>query len=142
MAQRTAEAEWQGSLQQSAGTIRLGSGAFEGHSSFGSRVRDERGTNPEALIAAAHADCFSMALALALGQTGLTPHRTLAKAAAHIERVEGFRITRIELGTEAEVPGIAAAKFHEQAETSQRGRPVSRAPPGTGITLAARLLAG
>lgn len=142
MPTRTAEAEWQGSVQQGSGMIKLGSGAFEGSYSFGSRFRDERGTNPEELIAAAHAGCFSMALALGLGQAGFTPRRIRTQAAAQIERVgEGFRITRIALDTEAEVPGIDAAKFREQAEAAKRDCPVSRALAGTEITLRARLAA-
>lgn len=142
MPTRTAEAEWQGSVQHGNGTIKLGSGAFEGSYSFGSRFRDEQGTNPEELIAAAHAGCFSMALALGLGQAGFTPRRIHTKAAAQIERVgEGFRITRIALDTEAEVPGIDAAKFREQAEAAKRDCPVSRALAGTEITLRARLAA-
>ena len=142
MAARTAEAEWQGSVQNGGGTIRLGSGAFEGSYSFGSRFRDERGTNPEELIAAAHAGCFSMALALGLGQAGFTPRRIRTKAAAHIERVgDGFRITRIELDTEADIPNIGPAQFREQAETARRDCPVSRALAGTEITLQARLAA-
>jgi osmotically inducible protein OsmC len=142
MAQRTAEAEWQGSVQHGTGTIKLGSGAFEGNYSFGSRFRDEQGTNPEELIAAAHAGCFSMALAFGLGQAGFTPRRIRTRAAASIERVgEGFRITRIELDTEAEVPDVDAATFREQAETAKRDCPVSRALAGTEITLRARLAA-
>ena len=83
MATRTAEAEWQDTIQNGNGTIALGSGAFKGSYSFGSRFRDEPGTNPEELIAAAHAGCFSMALALGLGQAGFTPRRTHTKAAVH-----------------------------------------------------------
>jgi lipoyl-dependent peroxiredoxin len=142
MATRTAEAEWQDSIQNGNGTIALGSGAFKGSYSLGSRFRDEPGTNPEELIAAAHAGCFSMALALGLGQAGFTPRRIHTKAAAHIERVgEGFRITRIELDTEAEVPGSGMAKFREQAEGAKRDCPVSRALAGTEITLQACLAA-
>ena len=142
MAARTAEAEWRGSIQQGAGKIKLGSGAFAGHYSFGTRFGEEKGTNPEELIAAAHAGCFSMALALGLGQAGFTPRRIHTPATAHIERVgEGFRITRIDLDTEAEVPGIDAAKFREEAEAAKRDCPVSRALAGTAITLQARLAA-
>ena len=83
MATRTAEAEWQDTIQNGNGTIALGSGAFKGSYPSGSRFRDEPGTNPEELIAAAHAGCFSMALALGLGQAGFTPRRTHTKAAVH-----------------------------------------------------------
>jgi osmotically inducible protein OsmC len=142
MVARTAEAEWQGSLKEGAGTMKLGSGAFEGRYSFGSRFGSEKGTNPEELIGAAHAGCFSMALALGLGQAGFTPRRIHTAAKVHIDRVaEGFRITRIELDTEAEVPGIDEAKFREQAEAAEHGCPVSRALAGTEITLNARLVA-
>jgi osmotically inducible protein OsmC len=128
--------------QHGNGTIKLGSGAFEGSYSFGSRLRDEQGTNPEELIAAAHAGCFSMALALGLGQAGFMPRRIHTKAAAQIERVgEGFRITRIARDTEAEVPGLDEAKFCEQAEVAERDCSVSRALAGTEIALRARLAA-
>ncbi|HET9335744.1 MAG TPA: OsmC family protein [Sphingomicrobium sp.] len=140
MVARAAEAEWKGSLQEGAGTMKLGSGAFEGRYSFGSRFGSEKGTNPEELIAAAHAGCFSMALALGLGQAGFTPRRIHTTAKAQIEQVaDGFRITRIELDTEAEVPSIDDASFREQAEAAKRGCPVSRALAGTEITLSARL---
>jgi len=139
MVAQTAEAEWQGSLQQGAGVMRLGSGAFEERYSFGTRFGDEKGTNPEELIAAAHAGCFSMALALGMGQAGLALRRIHTTAKAHIERIaEGFNITRIELDTE--VPGIDDAKFQEQAETAKRNCPVSRALAGPEITLKARLV--
>jgi lipoyl-dependent peroxiredoxin len=120
--------------------MKLGSGAFEGRYSFGSRFGSDKGTNPEELIAAADAGCFSMALALGLGQAGFTPRRIHTMAKAQIERVaEGFRITRIELATEAEVPGIDETKFREQADAAKRGCPVSGALAGTEITLGARL---
>lgn len=142
MVARTAEAEWRGSLQEGAGTMKLGSGAFEGRYSFGSRFGSEKGTNPEELIGAAHAGCFSMALALGLGQAGFTLRRIHTTAKVHIDRVaEGFRITRIELDTEAEVPGLDEATFREQAQAAKQGCPVSRALAGTEITLNARLAA-
>jgi lipoyl-dependent peroxiredoxin len=140
MVVRMAEAEWQGSVQQGTGVMKLGSGAFEGRCSFGTRFGDEKGTNPEELIAAAHAGCFYMALALGLGQAGFTPRRIHTTANVHIERAaEGFKITRIELDTEAEAPGIDDAKFHEQAETAKRNCPVSRALAGSEIMLTTRL---
>jgi osmotically inducible protein OsmC len=141
MVERSAEAEWKGSLTEGSGTMKLGSGAFEGRYSFKTRFENEKGTNPEELIAAAHAGCFSMALALGLGQAGFTPRRIHTNAKARIERVDnGFKITRIELDTEAEVPGIVDAKFREQAEAAKKGCPVSQALAGTEITLKARLL--
>jgi osmotically inducible protein OsmC len=121
--------------------MKLGSGAFEGHYSFGSRFGSDKGSNPEELIAAAHAGCFSMALALGLGKAGFTPRRIHTTAKAQIEHVaEGFRITRIDLDTEAEVPSISDATFREQAEAAKQGCPVSRALAGTEITLNARLV--
>ncbi len=140
MPTRTAEAEWQGSLSKGTGTMRFESGAFEGHYSFGSRFGDEKGTNPEELIAAAHAGCFSMALAYGLEGAGVTPTRIRTTAKTHIEKSgEGFRITRIELDTTAEIPGIDEASFHNQAEAAKRNCPVSRALAGPEITLTARL---
>lgn len=142
MVERTAEAEWKGSLAEGSGVMKLGSGAFEGRYSFKSRFENEKGTNPEELIAAAHAGCFSMALALILGQAGFTPRRIHTTAKAHIERAEaGFEITRIDLESEAEIPDIDDEKFQKQAEAAKRGCPVSQALAGTQITLKARLLA-
>jgi osmotically inducible protein OsmC len=141
MAARSAEAEWRGSLANGSGTMKLGSGAFEGRYSFKTRFEDEPGTNPEELIAAAHAGCFSMALALILGQAGFEPHRIHTTAKVHIEKAgEGFKITRIDLDTEAEVPNIDAQQFHEQAEAAKKGCPVSQALAGTNVVLNARLV--
>ncbi len=140
MVARSAEAEWTGSLSEGSGSMKLGSGAFEGRYSFKSRFENEKGTNPEELIAAAHAGCFSMALALMLGQVGFTPRRIHTTATAHIEQVrEGYKITRMDLKTEADVPNIDEGKFREQAEAAKRGCPVSQALAGTNITLSARL---
>ncbi len=140
MVERVAEAEWKGSLQSGTGVMKLGSGAFEGRYSFGSRFGNEKGTNPEELIAAAHAGCFSMALALGLGQAGFTPQRIHTTARASIEKSgDGFKITRINLETQAEVPGISDTAFRQQAEAAKRNCPVSRALAGTEITLSARL---
>ncbi len=142
MVARTAEAEWRGSLQQGAGNMKFGSGAFEGHYSFGTRFGEEKGTNPEELIAAAHAGCFSMALALGLGETGFAPRRIHTSARVHIDRVaDGFKITRIELTANADVPGISEAQFQTQAEAAKRNCPVSRALKGPDITLEAHLTA-
>src|SRR5437867_1026920 len=138
---RTAEAVWQKSLQDASGTMRLGSGAFQGPYSFRSRMEDGPGTNPEELIGAAHAGCFSMALAAGLTAAGHPPNRVHTTAAVHFERGDsGYGITKIELRTEAEVPGIAPAAFQEQAETAKKNCPVSKALTGTEITLDARLL--
>lgn len=140
MTERQAEAEWRGGLPDGSGTIKLGSGAFEGRYSFGTRFGDEKGTNPEELIAGAHAGCFSMALALGLTQAGHPPTRVHTTAKVRLEKVaDGFRITRIDLVSEAAVPGIDEAQFKEQAETAKRDCPVSRALAGPQITLDARL---
>ena len=140
MAVRTADARWEGSLQDGTGTMRLGSGAFEGRYSFASRFEDGPGTNPEELIGAAHAGCFSMALSGALSRAGTPPTSISTSARVHIERGDaGFGITRIELATEAEVPGLDEAGFKEQAEAAKATCPVSKALAGTEITLDATL---
>jgi len=120
--------------------MKLGSGAYEGSYSFGSRFEDANGTNPEELIAAAHAGCFSMALCAALGRADYEP-RVETRAKAHLEKVgEGFKITRIELHTEATVPGIDDATFQEFATGAKNGCPVSQALAGVDIQLEAKLV--
>jgi osmotically inducible protein OsmC len=111
---RKAEAVWNGGLKDGQGTMKLQSGAYEGRYSFGSRFEEAAGTNPEELIAAAHAGCFSMALSAALGKAGFSPQRVTTDARVHIEKAgEGFGITRIELSTNAAVPNIDEARFRE-----------------------------
>jgi osmotically inducible protein OsmC len=140
MPTRNAEAEWNGSIMDGKGSMRLGSGAFEGAYSFRSRMEDGTGTNPEELIGAAHAGCFSMALAGALGRAGFTPTSIHTNAAVKFDKVEGgFAITRINLTTEAEIPEIDAAKFQEIAKAAKEGCPVSKALAGTEIVLDAKL---
>lgn len=141
MAVRTAEAEWTGDLKGGTGTMALGSGAYRGGYSFSTRFEDEPGTNPEELIGAAHAGCFSMALSGALGKAGFAPERIQTRARVHLEKGDsGFSIARIELITEAKVPGIDEARFQEQARGAKEGCPVSRALQGVEILLEARLL--
>jgi len=141
MPKRTAEAQWEGSLQDGKGTMRFGSGAFEGQYSFASRFEEGSGTNPEELIGAAHAGCFSMALSAGLGRAGFTPDRVHTTASVSLEKGDsGFRINRIDLVTEASVPGIDEATFQEQAETAKANCPVSQALAGTQITLKATLV--
>jgi osmotically inducible protein OsmC len=141
MAVRSASAEWKGNLLQGQGTMKLGSGAFEGKYSFPSRFESGPGTNPEELIGAAHAGCFSMALSAGLGTSGFTPTSIRTSAKVHLEKVgEGFAITRIELTTEAQIPGIDDQTFQEHAEGAKKGCPVSKALAGTEITLTARLV--
>lgn len=138
---RTANAEWKGGLKGGRGTMRLGSGAFEGAYSIGSRFEDAAGTNPEELIGAAHAGCFSMALSLGLDRAGHTPKRVATSARVHIEKVgDGFAITAIDLTCEAEVPGIDAAAFQQHAEGAKNNCPVSKALAGTEIRLDAKLV--
>ena len=139
---RTAEAQWNGNLQEGSGTMKLGSGAYQGAYSAGSRFQEAQGSNPEELIAAAHAGCFSMAFAAGLTRAGFAPTHVNTTAKVHIERVEGgFGITRIELNTEAEVPGIDNAKFQEEAESAKKGCPVSKALAAVeNVTLTAKLV--
>src|SRR5689334_14691318 len=122
MAVRSASAVWEGDLKQGKGRMRLGSGAYEGNYSFSSRFEDGAGTNPEELIGAAHAGCFSMALSAGLGRAGYTPKRIQTEAKVHLEKGDdGFKISRIELTTDAEVPGIDPNTFREQAEAAKKG---------------------
>jgi osmotically inducible protein OsmC len=138
---RNAEAVWEGGLMKGKGKMKLGSGAFEGAYSFASRFEEGTGTNPEELIGAAHAGCFSMALSLFLERAGHVPERIHTSARVHIDKAgEGFRITTIELQTEAKVPGIDEKKFLEQAEAAKKGCPVSQALAGADIKLEAKLV--
>ncbi len=141
MPARTAEAEWKGSVTEGAGTMKLGSGAFEGKYSFKSRFEDGVGTNPEELIGAAHAGCFSMALSAQLGRAGFEPKRIHTTAKVHLTKApDGFAINQIDLDTEAEVPGITPEVFQEQAEAAKKGCPVSKALAGVDIKLNAKLV--
>mgnify|MGYP001562276355 CR=1 FL=1 len=102
MTTRTSSAEWKGTLKEGAGTMKLASGAYEGPYTFASRFESGKGTNPEELIGAAHAGCFSMALSAMLGKAGYSPKKIQTDAKVHIEKVgEGFKITKIELHTVA-----------------------------------------
>ncbi len=140
MPTRNAEAEWNGGIMDGKGSMKLGSGAFEGAYSFRSRMEDGGGTNPEELIGAAHAGCFSMALSAALGQAGFTPTGIHTKAAVKFDKVEGgFAITKIDLTTEAEIPNIDDSKFQEIAKSAKENCPVSKALAGTEINLQASL---
>jgi osmotically inducible protein OsmC len=143
MAKRTASAVWEGTIKDGKGKVKLGSGAFEGQYSFASRFEEGTGTNPEELIGAAHAGCFSMALAAGLTRAGFTPTRINTNASVSLEKVgEAFKITKIELNTEAEIPNIDEAAFLEQAESAKKNCPVSQALAGTEITLSAKLVHG
>lgn len=138
---RTADAIWEGNLKDGKGRMKLGSGAFDGAYSFASRFEEGAGTNPEELIGAALAGCFSMALAHELAQSGYSPKDIHTTAKVKIEKLEdGFKITSIVLDTEARVPGIGEQAFMEKAELTKKNCPVSRALTGTEIELQARLV--
>ena len=143
MAVRNAEAAWDGSLKEGKGTMRLGSGALEGPFSFSTRFEDAPGTNPEELIGAALAGCFSMALSAGLGRAGFTPKRIATKARVHIEKVEagGFGVTRSSSPPTREVPGIDEATFKQAVETTKAGCPISKALGAVPITVESTLRA-
>lgn len=141
MATRTGSAVWEGTLKQGQGTVKLGSGAFEGRYSFSSRFEEGTGTNPEELIGAAEAGCFSMALSSNLEKAGHPAKRISTVATVKLEMVGGGpKITTIDLKTQGDVPGIDQAKFSEVAEQTKKGCPVSVALAGTQINLDAKLL--
>jgi osmotically inducible protein OsmC len=141
MPTRSSSARWQGTLKDGAGTMALGSGAFEGSYSFVSRFQDGPGTNPEELIAAAHAGCFSMALSNKLSQAGHPPNAVETTAAVHLTAGDaGFAISRIDLTTRGDVPGIDAAEFAKLAEDAKATCPVSQALAAVEITLDATLV--
>lgn len=135
-----AHAKWEGTLQQGKGTMSVGSGAFKGAYSFATRFEDAPGTNPEELIGAAHAGCFSMALSMLLEKAGHPPREIQTRAAVKLGKVaDGFAITRIRLETKADVPGMDAAAFKKQAQAAKNGCPVSKALAGVTIDLEADL---
>ncbi len=141
MAVRTSEAEWQGGLTDGKGIMKLGSGAFHGAYSFSSRFEEGTGTNPEELIGAAHAGCFSMAFANILTKAGFKPKRIRTTAKVFLEKVgEGFKITHIDLSTEGDVPGIDKNAFLENAEKAKKGCPVSQALGAVEIRMDAKLV--
>jgi len=141
MATRTGTAVWEGTLKDGRGTMKLGSGAFEGPFSFLSRFESGKGTNPEELIGAAEAGCFSMALAANLEKAGHPAKRINTTATVKLEMVGGGpKITTIDVKTEAEVPGIDEAKFREQTEHTKKTCPVSVVLAGAQINLDAKLL--
>jgi osmotically inducible protein OsmC len=139
MAVRSAEATWNGTLRAGNGTMRVSSGFFEGPYTFASRFEEDKGTNPEELIGAAHAGCYSMFLSALLSNAGFTPTRIHTTAKVHLGA--GPTITKIELNTEAEVPGLDEAMFAEKAAAAKAGCPVSKALASVDIELTARLLA-
>lgn len=139
MTTRKSTAEWKGTLKDGAGTMSLASGSYSGPFSFASRFESGKGTNPEELIGAAHAGCYSMYLSLLLTNAGFPPASIKTSATVHL--TEGPAISLIELATEAVVPGLSAAAFAEHAEAAKTGCPVSKALAGPKITLSAKLAA-
>ncbi len=138
---RKANAIWQGDLKSGKGFVKGESGNIEAEYSFPSRFESGNGTNPEELIGAAHAGCYSMALANGLSKAGFTPNKIETTASVHLEKVgEGFKITKIELDTKADVPGIDEATFKENAEAMKAGCPVSQLVTGAEIVLNAKLV--
>ena len=128
MATRHANARWNGTLTEGEGTMEFGGGAFSGSYTFKSRFEDGEGTNPEELIAAAEAGCFSMALSLGLEQAGHPSESVETTADVHLTPIEGgFEISQIDLHTRAKVPGIDADTFQRVAEETKSGCPVSKA---------------
>lgn len=137
---RTSEAEWQGNLREGRGHMRFGGGAYDGAYSWASRFSDGGGTNPEELIAAAHAGCYAMALSADLAAAGFTAKDIRAKAELHLDTVDGKpTIALIELTVGADVPGIDEAAFAKIAEGTKQNCPVSRALAAVKITLDATL---
>jgi osmotically inducible protein OsmC len=138
MSIRKAQAIWQGTLKEGSGTMQLGSGSYSGAYTYASRFEEAAGTNPEELIGAAHAGCFSMFLSALITKAGFTPTRIETTAKVHLEA--GPTITKIELQTEAVVPGLDETAFLEQAQAAKANCPVSKALASVDITLDARLV--
>jgi osmotically inducible protein OsmC len=137
MTTRTSSAEWKGTLKEGAGSMKLASGAYEGPFTFASRFETGKGTNPEELIGAAHAGCYSMFLSALLSNAGFTPTRIVTTATVHL--TEGPTISLIELNCEAEVPGVSEEAFQEKALAAKQGCPVSKVLAATEIKLTAKL---
>lgn len=140
MASRNADAVWKGSLKDGHGRLSVESGALKGEYSFGSRFQDGQGTNPEELVAAAHAGCFSMALSHGLTQAGHVPEEINTTATVHLESKNGgFQIPRIELTTRARVPDMNGDDFQKQAQAVKDQCPISKLLQGAEIVLDAKL---
>jgi osmotically inducible protein OsmC len=142
MTVRNGSAEWRGDLESGSGTVTVGDGVFEGAYSFGSRFGEEAGTNPEQLLAAAHAACFTMALANMLGAAGHVPESVHTNARVQLRNIDGApTLTRIDLETEGKVPGVDAQEFERWAGEAKAKCPVSRALAGVPeIGLTAKLV--
>jgi osmotically inducible protein OsmC len=142
MPTRKAEAEWEGNLAEGKGKLKVGSGAFAGPYTFKSRFEEgESATNPEELLGAAHAGCFTMALTAQLSRAQIMPKRIHTEARVRLEKVgEAFTITQIELETEAEIPGVDDAAFQKYAQDAKQNCPLSKALAATNISLKAKLV--
>lgn len=141
--ERKATARWTGDLRSGAGTVRLGSGVLETPYTFKTRFEDAPGTNPEELLGAAHAACFTMALSAQLARGGHIPRRVDTEAVVHLDKVgEGSVITRIDLITRGDVPGVAEAEFKRLAEETKVGCIISKALAAVPMTVQATLTAG
>lgn len=138
MTTRTASAVWNGTLKEGNGTMKYG--AFEGAYTFASRFESGEGTNPEELVGAAHAGCYSMFLSALLSKEGLTPDAITTTAKVELGQDDGPKITSIALSVEAKVSGVDEAKFQELAEAAKAKCPISRLYAGTEISLAAKLV--
>ncbi len=138
---RTASARWEGNLTEGSGTVKTGKGGYQGNYSFKSRFEEGEGTNPEELIGAAHAGCFSMAFSKGLADAGFTPTSVDTTAKVHLDKTEGgFGVTRIDLDTVGAVPGIDPDTFQKIAEGAKENCPISRLlAPGAQISLNATL---
>jgi lipoyl-dependent peroxiredoxin len=138
---RTASARWQGNLTEGSGTVKTGKGGLQGDYSFKSRFEEGEGTNPEELIGAAHAGCFSMAFSKGLADAGFTPTSVETTAKVHLDKTDaGMSVTRIDLETVGDVPGIDESTFQKIAEDAKANCPISRLlSPGADIGLSASL---
>jgi len=139
---RTASARWEGNLTEGSGTVKTGKGGYQGNYSFKSRFEEGEGTNPEELIGAAHAGCFSMAFSKGLADAGFTPTSVETTAKVHLDKSDaGFGVTRIDLDTQGDVPGIDESTFQKIAEDAKANCPISRLlSPGAEISLTAKLV--
>lgn len=139
--QRIASAHWSGGLKDGKGNISTQSGVLsQTQYSFSTRFENGVGTNPEELIAAAHAGCFSMALSAQLGNAGMTPESIDTKATLTLDKTDaGFTITAVHLDVKAKIPGADKAKFDEAAQSAEKGCPVSRVLKAD-ITMSAELV--
>src|SRR5215472_15019833 len=139
--QRNASAHWSGGLKDGKGTVSSASGVLKNTPySFATRFESQPGTNPEELIAAAHAGCFSMALSAQLGNAGITPESIETTAAVTLEKTDaGFTVTKIHLDVTAKIPGVEAAAFQKAAQDAKTGCPISRLLKAAEITMTAKL---